>query len=193
MRTVHSNLSTIATKMSSNLKIELRQLRPDDEAVFISSRALWPDEASSWFSFISPEHSYKEMLGILENERLNRGLAPDRVAATMLYAFVTENEQTKIIGRFHIRHALNNYLLARGGHVGYAVAPSYRQQGVASEMMRQGLEYIRQNFSHEKILITCTDSNAGSVRLIEKFGGVLENKTWDDGHQEVIRRYWLKL
>ncbi len=174
-------------------EIILRQLHPKDEAVFYSSLELWKDEDISWYSFIlekNPGIQFSKMLEILSNEHQGIALESHRVPATMLYAFTNEN---KIIGRFNIRHRLNDYLLKRGGNIGYAVAASYRNRGVATEMMRLGLIYCKEQLNLTNLLITCTESNEGSIKLIEKFGGVLENKAWDDEHNENIRRYWLKI
>src|SRR4051812_13055231 len=118
------NLTTTATN-----SLLLRPLTSEDEAVFFKSAELWPDEELSWYSFIyraQKDFSYRRMLARLFEEQNGISLAADRVPATMLYAF-KENE---IVGRFHIRHYLNDYLLKRGGNVGYAVAPQFRQQGI---------------------------------------------------------------
>ncbi|MBY0554758.1 GNAT family N-acetyltransferase [bacterium] len=186
--------------MTSDLKITLRQLHPSDEAVFVSSLELWPGEDLEWYSFIlpkKPDIDFLEMLRLIEDEHKGVNLPDGWVPATMLYAFLEEGGVTKIVGRFHIRQRLTPHLLKRGGHVGYAVAPSYRGKGVATLMMEQGLDYIRDHFVgqgiDDKILITCADENNGSWKLIEKFGGVLENKIWDEVDDEPIRRYWLKL
>jgi predicted acetyltransferase len=127
------------------------------------------------------------MLEQLHNEHHGIDLRPDRVAATMLYAFY----EGKIIGRFHIRHSLNAYLLHRGGNVGYAVAKPFQKRGVGMAMMTLGLKYAREQLKLEKILVTCADDNVGSTKLIENSGGVLENKVYDAEDDEMIRRYWI--
>ncbi len=172
-----------------------------DEAVFMKSTELWPGDDLSWFSFIykaQADFSYQKMLEQLQDEQAGRNLEPNWVPATMLYAFSSTSQsnhhsENKIIGRYHIRHSLNDFLLQRGGNVGYAVAPGFRQQGIATQMMAKGTAYIKEKLGLSRILVTCTDSNTGSYKLIEKFGGVLENKVWDDEHGEMIRRYWMTL
>lgn len=182
----HSSLST------TDIKIILRPLTRNDEEAFLKSALLWKGEDIEWYSFIyhqeKDKFSFEKMFVKMQNEHLGINLPEGRVAATMLYAFTLDGD---IIGRFHIRHELNDYLFRRGGHIGYATATDYRKKGVATQMMQQGLEYIKQHLKLSKILITCADDNAGSYKLIEKFGGVLENKIWDDEDQEKVRRYWL--
>lgn len=179
----HSSLNTTVTNF--------RMLRLEDEALFFESSKLWKNESLEWFSFLyrgQKDFSFPQMVETYNNEQHSIQLQPGRVPATMLYAF---NGDQQIIGRFQIRHELNDYLKKRGGHVGYAVATDFRQQGVASQMMKLGLQYCQEKLNLEKILITCADANTASWKLIEKFGGVLENKIWDDEDQEEIRRYWV--
>jgi predicted acetyltransferase len=106
----------------------------------------------------------------------------------MLYGFLGD----VIVGRLNIRHKLNEGLSRRGGHIGYAVAPVFRGKKFATEIMKQGLEYCRA-LGLEKILLTCADSNIQSWKIIENFGGILENTFQDDEDNELVRRYWIKV
>ena len=47
----------------------------------------------------------------------------------------------------------------------------------------------------EKVLITCDDENTASARVIEKNGGILENKVLNctDRGMVLTRRYWITL
>ena len=167
----------------------LRPLGPDDKKAFLEGLAAWPEAEQSWHSFEWPRlGDYKLMLERLSKDTRGEEIRPDRVASTMLYAFLDQH----IIGRLHIRHTLNESLLLRGGHVGYAVAPPFRRRGYAAEMFRQSIPYLKA-LGLERILLTCADTNEASANLIEKFGGVLENKVWDPVDQETIRRYWIDL
>lgn len=57
----------------------------------------------------------------------------------MLFAF----EGNELVGRVHIRHRLNSYLLLRGGHIGYAVRPAFRRRGTATHLLQVGLDHLR--------------------------------------------------
>lgn len=171
--------------------IELRELTSADEAAFLAGFSAWPAEDASWHSFIwkpGTSMTYSEMIERLRKDRLGIDLEAGRVPHTMLYGFVNG----EIVGRVSVRHQLNDFLRKRGGHLGYAVAPKFRRKGYAQEMVRQALEYCR-SLGLEKILITCGDENTASYRLIENLGAQLENRTWDETDQEMIRRYWLEL
>lgn len=93
------------------------------------------------------------------------------VPETLLWAVV----DGKFAGKIGIRHELNENLRVEGGNIGYEVVPEFRRQGVASEMLRQALPIARE-LGLDKVLITCDDSNTGSIKVIEKNGGVLEKK-----------------
>jgi predicted acetyltransferase len=94
----------------------------------------------------------------------------------------------EIVGRISIRHALNDFLFNYGGHIGYMVRPAFRKNGYASEMLRQAL-LLAKDIGLVKVLITCNEDNLGSIKVIEKHGGVLEDKVDEDGR--LLRRYWI--
>jgi predicted acetyltransferase len=171
------------------MMLELRNLEEKDEEAFFEGMKHWVGEDPHWYSFCWKEGmTFAEMLQILRNDRAGVNLPPERVPHSMLYGFVGG----KIIGRLSVRHTLNEKLRYRGGHIGYAVAPPFRRKGYAKEMVRQGLAYCR-NLGLSKIMITCADDNEPSWKVIEGFGGKLEDKVWDNVDNETIRRYWVDL
>jgi len=79
------------------------------------------------------------------------------------------------LGRIAIRHRLTPALLEVGGHIGYDVRPSARRRGHATEMLRQALA-IAHGLGIDRALITCDAVNVGSRTVIERNGGVLEDR-----------------
>lgn len=170
--------------------ITLRQLTPTDEKAFLDGAKEWIGEDPVWYSFCWKDGmTYAEMLQILRKEDLGIDLAPGRVQHTMLYAF---NENGEIVGRLSVRHRLNAELLRRGGHIGYAVAPRFRKRGYAKEIVRQGLSFLRE-LGLEKIMITCSDDNEASIKVIEGIGGKDYEKFVDEVDDEVARKYWVNI
>ena len=130
------------------------------------------------------DNKYDEWLEL--NEKLKKGPVGDYVPASTY--FLIENSSNKIIGMVNIRHYLNDFLLNRGGNIGYSVRPLERCKGYG-----KGLLYLAllecQKLNLSKVLITCDDTNIASFKVIEALGGKLENKISDD--DEIVRRYWI--
>jgi predicted acetyltransferase/8-oxo-dGTP pyrophosphatase MutT (NUDIX family) len=169
--------------------LDLRELGPDDEPAFFKWVDAWKGEDPEWATFTwASGMPHVEHLQKLEDQKHKSKIPVNRVPSTMLYGFVGD----QIVGRFSIRHELNEFLLHRGGHVGYAVSPRFRRQGIATEMFRQGMIFCR-NLGLARLLITCTNENTPSWLTIEKFGGSLENRIFDTEEGETVRRYWLSV
>lgn len=110
------------------------------------------------------------------------------VPKTQLWGVVGE----AFVGRIAIHHALNDALRQSGGHIGYDTVPAFRGQGVATEMLRQALPVAR-GLGLEAVLLTCDDTNAGSIRVIERNGGTLHETRALDPGRPAKRYYWIRL
>lgn len=171
------------------MNFELRQLTANDEYAFFAGMKEWSEQDLGWYTFSwKPGMTFSEMLEILRTEHLGINIHPERVPHTMLYGFA----DGVIVGRVSVRHTLNERLARRGGHIGYAVAPKYRRQGFAKRMLPLALDFTRTHLGLPEVMLTCGDDNQASSGLIEKFGGVLKDKVWDDEDEEMIRRYWIR-
>ncbi len=111
--------------------------------------------------------------------------------------FVRENfylcyEGAKLVGVFSLKFELTDYLLQYGGHIGYAVRPSERRRGLATQILKQGLSLCK-NFGFDRVLCVCDDDNIGSEKVIQKNGGVLENELFDPEENVTVKRYWIEL
>jgi predicted acetyltransferase len=110
------------------------------------------------------------------------------VPATHLWAIADE----ELVGRISIRHELNDALRIEGGHIGYDTVPSFRGRGVATEMLRQALPVAR-TVGLTEVLVTCDDTNAASIRVIEKNGGELRDTKVLAAGRPPKRYYWIAL
>jgi predicted acetyltransferase len=88
------------------------------------------------------------------------------------YLWMVDGET--VVGRVSLRHELTPWLLEVGGHIGYAVRPSARRRGYASEALRLMLQVAAER-GIDPALVTCDEDNVGSRRVIEANGGVLED------------------
>jgi predicted acetyltransferase len=125
---------------------------------------------------------------ITEMEAMSRGLnlAPGFVPQTTFWLISDKN---RIIGISRLRQILTPRLLNDGGNIGYFVARSERNKGIGTELLRLTImEAKRMNI--QDVLLTPNSDNLGSIRVIEKNGGILEDER--TRNNEKYRRYWIK-
>lgn len=115
-------------------------------------------------------------------EAVKKGLVP-----TSTY-FLMEGED--ILGMVDIRHRLNSYFLMYGGHIGYSIRRSKRGKGYGSLALRLALEKCK-DMGMKRVLLTCSDWNIASRKIILKNGGVLENILKEG--KEYKERYWIEI
>lgn len=111
-----------------------------------------------------------------------------KVPATLF--LIVRKQDNKVVGMLQIRHKLNEYLLTRGGHIGYGIRPTQRRKGYMKEGLRLALEECKK-LNIDKALVTCNKENIGSAKTIKANGGVLENEVEEDG--KIVQRYWITI
>ena len=173
--------------MNDVTKLRLRPLRSSDEAAAIAAHQelAYADD----FEFLLAYHSddkWDDYVHRLEDQRRGEALPQGWVPGTFRVAVVGD----RIVGRISVRHRLNDYLSMIGGHLGYAVVPSLRRRGLATEMLRQALVIARSE-GVDRVLVTCDEDNVGSFRAIERCGGVLESVVPGEVDGPRKRRYWI--
>jgi predicted acetyltransferase len=100
--------------------------------------------------------------------------------------------QGEVVGRISIRHDLNDFLRKAGGHIGYITRPSFRRNGIASEMLRLMLETEKAR-AIGKLLLTCDAGNAASEKTILKNGGKFECEIDVAPGRPRKKRFWIEL
>lgn len=118
-------------------------------------------------------------------------------AATTLPGRVPESifwliDGNDFIGRVSIRHTLTEDLTYVGGHIGYEIRPTKRQQGYGKIILQRGLEEAK-FLGLKRVLLTCDANNIASQKIIEANGGVLEDETYVKHYHGTIRRYWIQI
>ncbi|MEN3361448.1 MAG: hypothetical protein V7637_5430 [Mycobacteriales bacterium] len=99
---------------------------------------------------------------------------PDHVPATTLWWM----DGSDYLGRIAIRHRLTPALREYYGHIGYDIRPTARRRGHATAMLAAALP-IAGRLGVAPALITCQYDNLGSRVVIERNGGVLEDRRGD--------------
>ena len=167
--------------------MRLVPVRHQDRAAAV---AVHDDPSWAPFTFLygyDPDRGWAEYVSWLADVRRGVGLGPDEVPATFLLAWVDGES----VGRASIRHELNDYLEAYGGHVGYGVVPSLRRRGHATEILRQSL-VIARAVGVMEVLVTCDEDNVGSIRTIQRCGGVLDSIVEQPDGGPKKRRHWIR-
>lgn len=170
-----------------NIHLEQIGLKHKDEIYRIKEQYDNNKEDYNGGFFIKEIDDYEELINNLDN--YSRGIMnnPNYVPYTCYVAVTDENE---IVGLGSLRHELNDYLRQFGGHIGYSVIPMERKKGYGTKILTLLLEEAK-NKNINDVLVTCSEDNIGSTRVIENNNGVLENKIENNG--KITCRYWIKL
>lgn len=125
-------------------------------------------------------------------EMRNRGTGTNLPEGYVRENFYLCYDKDEMVGVFSLKFELTPFLTNYGGHIGYAVKPSKRSHGLATQILKQGLE-ISKAFGFEKILAICDEDNYASEKVIVRNGGVFENRLFDDEENVFVKRYWIYL
>jgi predicted acetyltransferase len=167
----------------------LRLPREDEEQEFLRAHRVTTPEVPNFLHYYEEGMPFARYLEALKQCARGEHLPPNHVPSTFLFAF----EGSRIVGRVSIRHELNDFLLRFGGHIGYVVVPEFRRRGYATAMLGLSVQFAREQLGIERVLVTCDDDNVGSIRTIEKNGGVLENVVSGPDLATPKRRYWIEV
>jgi len=173
------------------MKENLRLIKPIDslENEYLDMLLEWKqsgEELIPW-SLNLDTTNFHLMIESLNGYSKGIGL-PDGFVECSTYWLV--NKSNKVLGAIDIRHKLNDFLLFRGGHIGYGIRPSERMKGYAGIMLSLALKQC-EIIGISKVLITCLKNNIGSAKTIIKNQGILESEDKDNG--KIFQRYWIDL
>ena len=169
------------------MDLVLRAPRQSEEAEFLRAHRATSPSVRHFLHYYEEGMSFRRYLEVLAERERGENLPANHVPSTLLFAFAG----TRIVGRVAIRHSLNPDLERVGGHIGYVVVPEYRRQGYATAILRQSLRIAREKLGLQRVLVTCDDDNIGSIKTIEKNGGVLESIVTGADGDKPTRRYWI--
>jgi len=167
--------------------VALRLPRQDEEQEFLRAHRATTPEVPNFLHYYEEGMPFARYIAVLELRARGEDLPAGHVPSTFLFAF----SGPRIVGRVSIRHELNDLLLRVGGHVGYVVVPEFRRRGYATAILRQSIVIAHRSLGITRVLVTCDDDNVGSIRTIEKNGGVLENVVTGPDLIKPKRRYWI--
>jgi len=97
-----------------------------------------------------------------------------------------------VVGESRLRHRLSRYLRREGGHIGYNIRVSERRKGYGTRILALTLTHAKAR-GLRRVLVTCDTENVASARIIEKNGGVLQNRVISRRTNKSVNRYWIDL
>jgi predicted acetyltransferase len=168
------------------LDLVLRVPNQSEEAEFLLAHRATSPSVRHFLHYYEEGMPFRRYLEVLAEQERGENLPANHVPSTFLFAFAG----ARIVGRVSIRHSLTPELERVGGHIGYVVVPEFRRQGYATAILRQSLQIARTQ-GLTRVLVTADDDNIGSIKTIEKNGGVLESIVTGPDGATPKRRYWI--
>ena len=122
----------------------------------------------------------------------NPETCPNNICVGREYFLIRESDN-KLVGMINLRWNLNEWMLQNGGHIGYGIRPTERRKGYNKISLYLCLLRAKE-IGLDKVLLTASDNNLGSVKTIQALGGVLENKITDYEDENILMgRYWINV
>jgi predicted acetyltransferase len=163
----------------------LRALRVEDEIEATRAHRLMEPEGFAFLFDFTPGDDFAAY--VRRTEAFNAG--GDWSEGGVPGRFLVAESEGRLVGRLSLRFELDEYLRRFGGHLGYCVLPAFRRRGFASHMLMEGLRLLR-SVGVDTVLVTCDDTNEGSLRVVERAGGRLLGRfPGETGHAPPKRHY----
>ncbi len=171
---------------ASGMLVSLAPRHREALAVFLQEFDPCPEELHGYFC--ARDWPIERAVQTLDSWSRGVGLAEGWVPCSTWFW----EEAGALAGVINLRHVLTPALEQQGGHIGFAVAPSQRRRGVASQMLAGALVQCRK-LGIARALLTCDASNRGSAKTIAGGGGVLDREALHETDQRMQRWYWIVL
>lgn len=171
----------------SPVKGKIQLVRPAERyrETFLSALREFREEGLAWWVGGDLEIAETDF-GAFVAKRLADASRRTETLVPKTHLWAVSDDQ--FVGRISIHHELNDALRTEGGHIGYDTVPSLRGRGIATEMLRLALPWAR-TLGLKEVLLTCDDTNAASIRVIENNAGSLE-ETKALGPNRPLKRYY---
>jgi predicted acetyltransferase len=109
---------------------------------------------------------------------------PKGWVATSTFWLIDKNE---VVGVLRIRHKEMPY----AGHIGYDIAPDFRNKGYGTEIVKLALEKAK-NLGITEAIVNCNIANTASRRVIEKNNGKLLGIILVEDENEELYKYSIR-
>ncbi|OAZ42112.1 GNAT family N-acetyltransferase [Paenibacillus polymyxa] len=145
------------------------------------------DQMVPWVISIEP-YDFEGMLTFLNQQKNGIGLSEGWVKSSTYWLMDADDQ---IVGAVNIRHDLNEHLLNAGGHIGYGIRPSARENRYAVTMLSLALGKAKE-LGVSRALVVCDSDNISFKRTILRNGGTPDKDyIEEDGNR--VNRFWIEL
>lgn len=128
------------------------------------------EKAIGFWNFEQEPTNITEYIQRTKNESVGKNLKSNK-SPNSTYWLIDKN---KFIGHCNIRHSLTEQN-QQFGHIGYYIRPAERQKGYGTKILELAIVKLKQ-LNLSEALITCDETNQGSIKVIQKNRGQLLKK-----------------
>ncbi len=156
----------------NDMDYEMRQLSVEDGTEIYEMLQELPKDENGFINGVNGKtfEEYKKWLIKSDNTAKGVGLESWMVPQNVYRLFVDGIP----VGIGKLRHYLNDKLREEGGHVGYAVRPSYRNKGYGKLLLKLLIREA-ESIGIDRVLLTVRNQNIYSVKVALSNGGVIES------------------
>jgi len=119
---------------------------------------------------------FKEYVKNSEKHSLGLDLPVGHVPDTICILIDDDNNY---VGRFNIRHCLNDFLRNGPGHIGYGIRKEYRKKGYATSGLKLAIDRCKK-LGIDEIYMSCNLDNEASLKTQLNSGAYIHHQ--DDKH-----------
>lgn len=140
--------------------VMLQEIPKEENGLMNNANGLSFEEYKEW---LKKKYADSEQIGIKDGWK---------VPSTTYWLYADE----KPVGFGSIRHFLTDALREAGGHIGYGIAPKYREKGYGKKILGLLLEEAS-CLGIDRVLVTIKLDNAASKAVALANGGVIKKQT----------------
>lgn len=140
--------------------VMLQEIPKEENGLMNNANGLSFEEYKEW---LKRKHADSEQIGLKDGWK---------VPSTTYWLYADERP----VGFGSIRHFLTDALREKGGHIGYGIAPKYREKGYGKKILGLLLEEAR-CLGIDRVLVTIKLDNAASKAVAFANGGVITKQT----------------
>jgi predicted acetyltransferase len=169
--------------MNNNIRLE--EVKSDDKINDELYEMLRNIEPENGFVNLAYDISQRDFATFIEKaikQKTPPNIERTKIAQTTFWM----SSDRKYIGYAKLRHKLDEDTLKKGGNISYAIRKEERNKGYGSIILKLVIEEAKK-IGLDRVLVTCTDDNRYSKRIIESIGGRFDSTFEDE------LRYWIEV